>query len=216
MALILVQLETKTNCCNFGKRKNNPIFFFLSFRSSSGLNNRATTASVIIANPQTLPIASPGGVTLGVLPPPTPPKGYADPPVHPHPHHIPPSPDLPPLPPLPPGASEIEENHPLMTHATLDVASLQSQNSQNLQAVQNFANSMDSPRDVIGGTNSRISPPQTSLRPQQLNLRKEPLYTITSVSGNGPAISSMLGTKPSGKQSSSSNNADAPPSEISV
>ena len=171
---------------------------------------------MIIANPQTLPIASPGGVTLGVLPPPTPPKGYADPPVHPHTHHIPPSPDLPPLPPLPAGASEIEENHPLMTHATLDVASLQSQNSQNLQAVQNFANSMDSPRDVIGGTNSRISPPQTSLRPQQLNLRKEPLYTITSVSGNGPAISSMLGTKPSGKQSSSSNNADAPPSEISV
>ena len=216
MALILVQLETKTNCCNFGKRKNNLTFFF-SFRTSSGLNNRATTASVIIANPQTLPIASPGGVTLGVLPPPTPPKGYADPPpVHPHPRHIPPSPDLPPLPPLPPGASEIEENHPLMTHATLDVASLQSQNSQNLQAVQNFANSMDSPRDVIGGTNSRISPPQTSLRPQQLNLRKEPLYTITSVSGNGPAISSMLGTKPSGKQSSSSNNADAPPSEISV
>ena len=190
-------------------------FFFFAFRSSSGLNNRATTASVIIANPQTLPIASPGGVTLGVLPPPTPPKGYADPPPV-HPHHIPPSPDLPPLPPLPPGASEIEENHPLMTHATLDVASLQSQNSQNLQAVQNFANSMDSPRDVIGGTNSRISPPQTSLRPQQLNLRKEPLYTITSVSGNGPAISSMLGTKPSGKQSSSSNNADAPPSEISV
>ena len=215
MALILVQLETKTNCCNFGKQKNNQTLFS-PFRSSSGLNNRATTASVIIANPQTLPIASPGGVTLGVLPPPTPPKGYADPPVHPHPHHIPPSPDLPPLPPLPPGASEIEENHPLMTHATLDVASLQSQNSQNLQAVQNFANSMDSPRDVIGGTNSRISPPQTSLRPQQLNLRKEPLYTITSVSGNGPAISSMLGTKPSGKQSSSSNNADAPPSEISV
>ena len=25
MALILVHLETKTNCCNFGKRKNNPI-----------------------------------------------------------------------------------------------------------------------------------------------------------------------------------------------
>ena len=215
MALILVQLERKTNCATLENEKITQSLFF-AFRSSSGLNNRATTASVIIANPQTLPIASPGGVTLGVLPPPTPPKGYADPPVHPHPHHIPPSPDLPPLPPLPPGASEIEENHPLMTHATLDVASLQSQNSQNLQAVQNFANSMDSPRDVIGGTNSRISPPQTSLRPQQLNLRKEPLYTITSVSGNGPAISSMLGTKPSGKQSSSSNNADAPPSEISV
>ena len=29
MALILVQLETKTNCCNFGKRKNNLTFFFL-------------------------------------------------------------------------------------------------------------------------------------------------------------------------------------------
>ena len=212
MALILVHLEAKTKqIVATLENEKITLSFFLLFRSSSGLNNRATTASVIIANPQTLPIASPGGVTLGVLPPPTPPKGYADPPVHPQPHHIPPSPDLPPLPPLPPGASEIEENHPLMTHATLDVASLQSQNSQNLQAAQNFANSMDSPRDVIGGTNSQISS-----RPQQLNLRKEPLYTITSVSGNGPAISSMLGTKPSGKQSSSSNNADAPPSEISV
>ena len=157
---------------------------------------RTTPASVIAATPPTLPISSPG-VSMGALPPPTPPKGYA---IHPHHHHIPPSPDLPPLPPLPPGASEIEEStHPLITH-TLDVASLQTQNSQNLQFT-----SMDSPRDVIAVTNSRIPP-------QQLNLRKEPLYTITSVSGNGPAMSSMIGSN----NPSSGNNTDAPPSEISV
>ena len=201
--ILSIYLETKNALLRL---LQTPIKVFSFFSSRSGINTRVdppirtTSASVIAVNPPALPISPPASTIMGVLPPPTPPKGYAD---HPH-HHIPPSPDLPPLPPLPPGASENEETHPLMTN-TLDVASLQSQNSQNLQNLQ-FA-SMDSPRDVIGAT-SRIPP-------QQLNLRKEPLYTITSVSGNGPTMSSMMASKPSGKNSTA-NNTDAPHSEISV
>ena len=113
-----------------------------------------------------------------------PPQGYSDP----HVNHVT-SPDLPPLPPLPPEAAN-EENHPLMT--PLDVGSLQSQN-QGLQF-----SSMDNPRDVIGASGGSTRVPQ----------RKESLYTITNLGGNGPTSSVNPG-----------NNvpiADAPPSEISV
>ena len=83
------------------------------------------------------------------------------------------SPDFPPLPPLPPDADpEDEERHPLMS--PLDVNRLPAR----------APVLMDNPREVIGASRGN---------------RKDPVYTITSVSG---------GTSVPPK--------DPPPSEISV
>ena len=100
------------------------------------------------------------------------------------------SPDLPPLPPLPP---EADENHPLMS--SLDVCSLPQATPISLPPMPYLGGTtlggnlggttMDTPPDVIGVN----------------RVHKDPLYTITSVSGNG-------GNAPPA--------AEAPPSEISV
>ena len=105
-------------------------------------------------------------------PPPPPPKGYGS--------RLE-SPDFPPLPPLPPDAEEDEERHPLMS--SLDVNALPNSNVPSPQVL------MDNPREVIGVSNKRN------------NLRKEPVYTITSVSASGTQV-----VPPN----------DPPPSEISV
>ena len=105
-------------------------------------------------------------------PPPPPPKGYGS--------RLE-SPDFPPLPPLPPDAEEDEERHPLMS--SLDVNALPNSNVPSPQVL------MDNPREVIGVSNKRN------------NLRKEPVYTITSVSASGTQV-----VPPK----------DPPPSEISV
>ena len=110
------------------------------------------------------------------VPPPPPPKGYTDS------QGVMESPILPPLPPLPPGEVEETEGHPLMT--PLDVASLRSRPT----AVPPYI--MDSPRDVIGGSN-----------------RKETLYTITSGGTNSNATSTIVVAAPP---------TEVPSSEISV
>lgn len=140
-----------------------------------------TTSSVI--PPSHLPLPSPPGgeivhSPIGYnAPPPPPPKGYEME-----------SPELPPLPPLPPG-EEPEEIHPLMS--PLDVASLRTRAV--IMPAGAAYGSMDSPRDVIGGS-SRGGP------------RKETLYTITSASNGGLGNVVVAGAPSS----------DAPPSEISV
>ena len=146
---------------------------------------RTTSAAVI--PPKGLPSPPPttlgGHVPVSYVPPP--PKGYSD-------LSNVTTPDLPPLPPLPPEAAA-EENHPLMS--SLDVSSLQSQ-AQAPAGPLHYP-PMDNPRDVIGITSGRVPP------------RKESLYTITTLGGNGTTSSI---TAPA----SASPPLEAPPSEISV
>lgn len=144
---------------------------------------RTTSAAVI--PPSHLPLPSPPGCEImhspiGYnAPPPPPPKGYEMD-----------SPELPPLPPLPPGA-EPDDIHPLMS--PLDVASLRSRAVILPTGGGGAAyGSMDSPRDVIGGSS------------RGAGARKETLYTITSAPNGG--VSVIAGAPPP----------EAPPSEISV